>query len=108
MLSKTNLASKTLAVELETNTQKGSPMHTVDVLEEALELAKKTGFEIRRELLSETVGGACRIGPKWLLYIDATLPAHEQLEQVIAALRASGIVRPLAETSRPLKALLGG
>ena len=107
MLSKTIGASKTLAQELVANTKKGSKMHTLDVLEEAIELARKCGFEIRREFLGETVGGACRIGPKWLLYIDATLPANEQLEQVIAALRTTGIVQPNANTSRSLKALLG-
>ncbi len=81
-------------------------MHSVDILEEALALAQKSGFEIRTEFLGESIGGACRIGSKWLLYVDLRLPVGEQLEQVVEALRITGIVRPDATTSQPLKDLL--
>lgn len=81
-------------------------MHSVDVLEEAIELAESSGFEVRREFLGESTGGACRIAGRWLLFVDQALPASEQLTQVIGALRASGVVYPQAQTSAALRSLL--
>lgn len=81
-------------------------MHTVDLLEEAIALAEQTGFEIRREVLSQSGGGACRVGARWLLYIDQSLPAAEQLSQVVQALRRSAVVAPLPESSPHLRNLL--
>lgn len=81
-------------------------MHSVDVLDEAIELAESSGFEVRREFLGESTGGACRIAGRWLLFVDLSLPADEQLSQVASALRASGIVYPLATTSSALRSLL--
>ncbi len=82
-------------------------MHSVDVLEEAIELAEASGFEVRREFLGESAGGACRIAGKWLLFVDQSLPASEQLLQVVSALRTSGVVYPQALTSPVLRSLLG-
>lgn len=62
-------------------------MHTVELLEEAIELAERAGFEIRREVLNGTSGGACRVGGRWRLYLDPSQPAPEQLTQVVGALR---------------------
>ncbi len=81
-------------------------MHSVDLLNEALALAEKSGFEIRNEHLHEATGGACRIGEKWLLFVDHSLPAPEQLTQVVRALRISRIVQPEANTSSTLRQLL--
>ncbi len=81
-------------------------MHSVDVLEEAIELAESSGFEVRREFLGESTGGACRIAGQWLLFVDLSLPASEQLSQVLVALRSSGVVRPLPSTSATLRSLL--
>ena len=61
--------------------------HTVDLLNEAFDLAKMVGFEVRREWLGEKVGGACRLGDRWILFSDLSLTAEDQLSQVIAALR---------------------
>ncbi len=63
-------------------------IHTVDLLEEALSLATHFGFEVRREWLSGRKGGACRLGQKHLLFVDLSLSAAEQLEQVIGPLRS--------------------
>ena len=82
-------------------------MHSVDVLEEAIELAECSGFEVRREFLGESTGGACRIAGQWLLFVDLSLPAAEQLSQVVTALRTTGRVRPQAATSAALRSLLG-
>ncbi len=81
-------------------------MHTVDLLKEVLALAEKSGFEIRHEFLGESTGGACRIGGKWLLFVDQSLSAPEQLTQVVQALRSSRIVQPEANTSPTLRQML--
>ncbi len=81
-------------------------MHTLDVLEEALRLASQSGFEVRREWLGESTGGACRIGRKWVLYVDLSLPVDEQLKQVIGALKESEFVSADAATSTTLSRLL--
>ena len=64
-------------------------MHSVDLLEEALRVAMNSGFEVRQEWLHERGGGACRIGNRWVLFVDLSLPAPEQLVQVIEALRTT-------------------
>lgn len=81
-------------------------MHSVDVLEEVIALAEYSGFEVRREFLGESTGGACRIGGQWILFVDLSLPAGEQLSQVIAAVRATGVVQPRDSTSSVLRSLL--
>lgn len=80
-------------------------MHTIDLLEEALQIAAKSGFEIRREWLSGATGGACRIGSQRVLFIDLSLTAAEQLEQVIDPLRTSA-VKIDEPMSSPLRRLL--
>ncbi len=78
-------------------------MHSVDLLEEAIAVAAEAGFEVRQEWLAESTGGACRIGNKYVLYVDQSLTAADQLKQVIGALRecelhsADGLSRPLRE-----------
>ncbi len=81
-------------------------VHSVEVLEEALQLARSAGFEIRSEFLGESAGGACRLGEKWMLFVDLSLPAQEQLTQVVEALRKSGVIQPAADTSYRLRRLL--
>ncbi|MCA9132421.1 MAG: hypothetical protein KDA45_04680 [Planctomycetales bacterium] len=81
-------------------------MHSVDLLEEALQLAQQAGFEIRREWLGESTGGACRIGTRWVLFVDLSLPAHEQLMQVIKALKNADFFHADAGLSPPLRRLL--
>lgn len=83
-------------------------MNTLDVLEEALSLAERSGFEVRREWLEETTGGVCRIGSKWVLYVDLSLPIDEQLAQVVKSLNLTGQVLPDSNTSRTLSRLLQG
>ena len=81
-------------------------MHTVDVLEAALALAKQAGYCVREEWLGGSGGGGCEIqGCKWI-FLDLALGPEEQLDHVLDALRhdpaLSGI--PLPE---PLGGLLG-
>jgi hypothetical protein len=62
-------------------------MHTVELLEQSLELAERMGYKIRQEWLGGTGGGACEFsGQKWI-FVDLALNAVEQLDQVSSALR---------------------
>lgn len=61
-------------------------MHTVELLEHALEAARKLGYRVRQEWLGGP-GGACELrGQKWL-FLDLGLDPGEQLGVVAAALR---------------------
>ena len=61
-------------------------MHTVERLEQAIELAVQLGFEVRQDWFAGTTGGACELkGRRWL-FIDLALSPSEQLDQVLEAL----------------------
>ena len=62
-------------------------MHTVDLLEQACEIAEQLGYHTRQEWLGGSGGGACEFaGRKWI-FVDLALSVFEQLEQVTEALR---------------------
>jgi hypothetical protein len=62
-------------------------MHTVELLDEALEAARRLGYEVRQDWLGGDGGGHCLVrGRKWLL-LDVAQTADEQLEVVADALR---------------------
>jgi hypothetical protein len=62
-------------------------MHTVELLQEALEAARRLGYEVRQDWLGGNGGGHCLVrGRKWLL-LDLAQSAEEQLEVVAEALR---------------------
>ena len=80
-------------------------MHTVFVLEEALEFAERLGYRIRQEGLGGTGGGRCEFnGQKWL-FVDLALNVVEQLEQVLSALREDPSL-PLFHPPASLRKLL--
>lgn len=81
-------------------------MHSVDLLEEAVRLAREVGFEVRREWLGEKLGGACRVAEQWILYSDLSLAADEQLRQVVDALRDSPLLPSEVRASPQLTRLL--
>ncbi len=81
-------------------------MHTIDLLEEALRLAEQAGFEVRRQWLGESNGGACRIGEQKVLFVNLSLTAEEQLRQVIADLRGSELKFDSSALPVALKRLL--
>ena len=63
-------------------------MHTVELLQEALDTARQLGFEVRQDWLGGDGGGHCLVrGRKWLL-LDLAQPPDEQLDIVAAALRS--------------------
>jgi hypothetical protein len=62
-------------------------MHTVELLQEAVEAAKRLGYEVRQDWLGGDGGGHCLVrGRKWLL-LDLAQSADEQLDVVADALR---------------------
>jgi hypothetical protein len=81
-------------------------MHAVDLIEEAQQLAESIGFEVRREWLGEKVGGACRLGQRWVLFSDLSLSANEQLEQLVNAIRSSPLLPAEYNASSPLRRLI--
>ena len=62
-------------------------MHTVEVLEHALDLAVRLGYSVRQEWLAASGGGACELNGRKLLFLDLDLSADERLEQVVASLQ---------------------
>jgi hypothetical protein len=63
-------------------------MHTVELLEQAQEVAEDLGYRVRHEWLGGNGGGACEFaGAKWI-FVDLALNPVEQLHQIAQALRA--------------------
>jgi hypothetical protein len=62
-------------------------MHTVELLQEAVEAARRLGYEVRQDWLGGNGGGHCLVrGRKWLL-LDLAQTADEQLDVLADALR---------------------
>jgi hypothetical protein len=62
-------------------------MHTVELLREAVDAAKRLGYEVRQDWLGGDGGGHCLVrGRKWIL-LDLAQTAEEQLDVVVEALR---------------------
>ncbi len=61
-------------------------MHTVEIMELALSVADRMGYQIRQEWLGGSGGGACEFGGQKWLFVDLALNSVEQLEQVTEAL----------------------
>jgi len=61
-------------------------MHTVEMLEQALSVAKQLGYSVRFESLAGH-SGACEIKGKKILFLDLELSPGEQLEHVLDALK---------------------
>jgi hypothetical protein len=62
-------------------------MHTVEMLDEAVQAARRLGYEVRQDWLGGNGGGHCLVrGRKWLL-LDIAQTADEQLDVVAEALR---------------------
>jgi hypothetical protein len=62
-------------------------MHTAAMLKEALDTARRLGYEVRQDWLGGNGGGHCIVrGRKWML-LDVAQSADEQLDVVAEALR---------------------
>jgi hypothetical protein len=71
-------------------------MHTVELLNEALDAARRLGYEVKEDWLGGNGGGHCIVrGRKWIL-LDVAQSADERLDIVMDALRTeSGASRAL-------------
>jgi hypothetical protein len=80
-------------------------MHTVELLEEAIELVERAGFKVRSEWLAGRGTGWCELkGQKWL-FLDLSETPREQLERVTQCLRGQPQVTS-ASMSAPLRGVL--
>ncbi len=61
-------------------------MHTVELYECAKQFAGTLGYDVREENLGGVGGGACEVAGRKCLFIDVTLSAGEQLDQVLHGL----------------------
>jgi hypothetical protein len=80
-------------------------MHTVDLLDQAIDVAKRLGYSVRQDSFAGCGGGGCELKGRKFLFLDLDLGPEEQLDQVAAALRGE----PAAATlpmSRELGELL--
>jgi hypothetical protein len=81
-------------------------MHTVELREQALALARQLGYQVRQEWIGGNGGGQCEFaGRKWI-FVDLALNAAEQLDQIAEALRKEPAIQTLTLTP-PLRKLLG-
>ena len=70
-------------------------MHTVELLEQAIEVAERLGYGTRQEWLGGSGGGACEFAGKKWIFVDLALNAVEQLDQVVRSLRADPAIHTL-------------
>lgn len=62
-------------------------MHTMERFELATRIAESMGYEVRHEYLGGTNGGSCEYGGRKFIFIDLSLTAVEQLEQLVLAIQ---------------------
>jgi hypothetical protein len=71
-------------------------MDSLQLLADALEIARQLGFEVREELIGEGRGGACRIRGRKCLFLDSRLAPRERLERVLDAIRGDSGIAEIA------------
>jgi hypothetical protein len=62
-------------------------MHTVELLQEALETARGLGYDVRQDWLGGDGGGHCLVRGRRMLLLDVAQTPDEQLDVVVDALR---------------------
>ena len=84
-------------------------MYTAEILDAALRLAERAGYQVRHEWLGGSGGGGCEVKGQKLLFVDLALGPQEQLDRVLDALRRdpsladTAMPPPLGETLRHRK-----
>lgn len=71
-------------------------MHTLDLLEQALEAARRLGYKVRYEALGDAGGGACQIKGQRMLFLDPADGPLEQLQTTVTALEDETALAQLA------------
>jgi hypothetical protein len=74
-------------------------MHTVELLEQALDLIARLGYQIRQESLAGCGSGGCEVKGRKLFFLDLDLGPDEQLEQALDTLRREPAVQQLPMSS---------
>jgi hypothetical protein len=82
-------------------------MHTVQLLNEALDAAKRLGFDVRQDWLGGNGGGHCLVRGRRMLLLDVAQSPDEQLDIVADALRGEKQVATL-KVSRSLAERIAG
>jgi hypothetical protein len=77
-------------------------MHTIELLDQAIDLAKRLGYLIRQDFFAGCGGGGCEVKGRKFFFLDLDLGPEEQLEQVVAALQ-----RDAATVTLPMSRELG-
>jgi hypothetical protein len=81
-------------------------MHTVELLQEALDTARRLGYEVRQDWLGGNGGGHCLVrSRKWLL-LDLAQTPSEQLAVVLEALRGEAGVESVIRSRELAERLL--
>src|SRR3972149_12306128 len=62
-------------------------MHTVELLRDAMEAARRVGYDVRQDWLGGDGGGHCLVRGRRLLLLDVAQSPAEQLDVVADALR---------------------
>ena len=70
-------------------------MHTVELLQEALEAARGLGYDVRQDWLGGDGGGHCLVRGRRLLLLDVAQPPDEQLDVVADALLSETCITSL-------------
>ena len=81
-------------------------MHTVELLEQSMDAARRLGYRVRHECLDGVEGGICEFGGRTWIFLDVTLAAEDRLDQVLSALQNDPRIFEL-ELSGELRKLLG-
>lgn len=81
-------------------------MHTVQLREQALAVARQLGYCIREEWLEGSGGGQCEFAGRRWIFVDLAQSAGEQLEQIAETLRCDPALQSLT-LAPPLRKLLG-
>jgi hypothetical protein len=63
-------------------------MHTVELLEAALDLAGRLGYSVRQEWLGGGGGGVCELRGRKTLFLDLDQGPAEQLDRAVQTLRS--------------------
>ena len=62
-------------------------MHTVEILEKAVDLAVRLGYTVRQECFAGSGGGGCELQGRKYLFLDLDVSPEERLEQAADVLR---------------------
>lgn len=82
-------------------------MHTVELLQQVLALAKQLGYTVRMEDLGGEGGGICEFGGKRWLFVDLTASTVDQLRRSCDSLRLDPQLSDVALSPLIDEALLG-